>query len=90
MAKDVLEVLAAAANGHCEPLPMLDAHDRIAELIAACEARDMARSAALAATKAKLVARRNGCPLDGDRDTYAVAAVADDRYFAALAACRGL
>jgi hypothetical protein len=35
MAKDVMEVLAAATNGHCEPLPMLDAHDRIAELLAA-------------------------------------------------------
>lgn len=42
MAKDVMEVLAAATNGHCDPLVMLDAHDRIAELIAANEEYDAA------------------------------------------------
>lgn len=38
--ESVLDVLAAATNGHCGPLQMLRAHDLVAELIAADSALD--------------------------------------------------
>ena len=62
--------------------------DAVAELIAACEARDAARIASLADTRARLEARRAGLPEPDSRAAWAAARDADDRYFAALAACK--
>lgn len=72
--ESVLDVLAAATNGHCGPLQMLRAHDLVAELIAAADAYKNEAS----------------CPdmvqFSQDRKIYDDA---ERRLVAALAACKG-
>jgi hypothetical protein len=65
-----------------------EAIDAVAELIAACHERDASREASLAATKARLEARRAGLPEPDSRAAYLAASDADERYFSALAACK--
>jgi hypothetical protein len=62
--------------------------EALAELIAACHERDASREASLAATRAKLEARRAGLPEPDSRAAYLAASAADERYFSALSACK--
>lgn len=72
--ESVLDVLQAAANGGCGPIPMKRAHDLVAELIAAADAYKNEAS----------------CPdmvqFSQDRKIYDDA---ERRLVAALAACKG-
>jgi len=93
---DVLAAMKAAEDRLFAAIPnagevfaLATARAAVAELITACHERDASRDASLAATKAKLEARRAGLPEPDSRAAYSAASDADDKYFAALARVGG-